>query len=99
MDPIEVLGIGSAFMILYAFTANEYGWLPVRSMTYDMLNLGGSVGLFIYAFNTGVFPFMLTNAVWGAVAGLDVIKHLRKQKNRAIMRAYMRMFRRSLGFR
>lgn len=82
MDPLEVLGIGSAFAVLYAFVANEYGSLSVRSLTYDLLNFFGSIGLFLYAFQTGVVPFMVTNAVWATVSGLDVFKHLRKRSRR-----------------
>jgi len=91
MDPLEVLGIGSAFMILYAFVANEYGTLSVRSLTYDALNFLGSIGLFIYAFQTGVIPFMVTNSVWACVSGLDVYKHMRRRSRKV---RPMRMLRR-----
>src|SRR4051812_35546309 len=94
MDPLEVMGLGSAFMILYAFMANEYGTLSVRSLTYDALNFFGAVGLFIYAFQTGVVPFMVTNAVWASVAGIDVLKHVRKRSRRyKPVRKFLRLFR------
>ena len=94
MDPLEVLGIGSAFAVLYAFVGNEYGKFPARSYTYDILNLVGSTGLFLYAFATGVIPFMITNAVWAAVSGLDVVKHLRKRHKRLFtVRGVRRLFR------
>jgi hypothetical protein len=82
MDVLEILGIGSALMALYAFVGLEFGKLRARSFNYDLLNLIASVGLFIYAFRTGVVPFMLTNAVWGLVSGLDVVRHLKKRKTR-----------------
>ena len=90
MDPLEILGIGSAFAVLYAFVGNEYGKFPARSYPYDVLNLIGSTGLFIYAFAAGVIPFMLTNAVWAAVSGLDVIKHLRKRHGKLTFRKIWR---------
>lgn len=94
MDPLEVLGLGSAFMVLYAFVANEYGTLSVRSLTYDMLNFLGAVGLFIYAFQTGVIPFMVTNSVWACVSGLDVYKHmLRRSKRYKPIKKFIRLFR------
>ncbi len=96
MDPYEVLGIGSAFMVLYAFVANEYGWLPVRSMKYDLFNLIGSIGLFFYAFTAGVIPFMITNAVWATVSGLDVLKHLRKRHGRYWARQTYKSFRKMM---
>jgi hypothetical protein len=94
MDPIEVLGIGSAFAVLYAFVGNEYGKFPARSYTYDMLNLVGSTGLFFYAFATGVIPFMLTNAVWASVSALDVLKHLRKRHGKLTVRKIWRLLTR-----
>lgn len=94
MDPLEVLGIGSAFMVLYAFVANEYGTLSVRSLTYDLLNFFGAAGLFLYAFQTGVVPFMVTNSVWACVSGLDVFKHVRRRFRKARpMRTLKRMLR------
>jgi hypothetical protein len=94
MDPLEVLGLGSAFMVLYAFMANEYGTLSVRSLTYDALNFFGAIGLFIYAFQTGTIPFMVTNSVWACIAGLDVFKHMRRRSKRyRPVRRFMRLFR------
>jgi hypothetical protein len=96
MDPLEVLGIGSAFMVLYAFVGNEYGMFPARSYKYDMLNLLGATGLFFYAFATGVIPFMLTNAVWAAVSGLDVWKHLKKRHGKYPIRSLRKLLKQGM---
>ncbi len=82
MDPLEVLGIGSAFLVLYAFVSNEYGNMSAQSYAYDLLNFLGALGLFLYAFQSGVIPFMLTNGVWATVSGIDLWRQMRKKKRR-----------------
>ena len=76
MSPIEIVGILSALMTLCAFVANEWGKLSAESILYDTLNLFAAVGLFAYAWYLDAVPFMLTNAVWGIVSGVDVVKYL-----------------------
>ncbi len=80
MDAIEILGIACALLTLSAFVANEWGGLSANSFWYDLMNFAASVGLFVYAYNLGVIPFMLTNAVWGLVSGIDVAKYLLRRK-------------------
>jgi hypothetical protein len=80
MDPIEILGIGSALLALYAFVGNQYGKLRASGFWYDALNFLSAAGLFVYAYAEWVVPFMITNSVWGFVSGMDVIRHLRKAR-------------------
>lgn len=80
MNSIEILGILSAGLILFVFIALEYGEINTESVWFDLANLLGGVGLFIYAYVQGVVPFMLTNGVWALVSGIDVVKYLLKRK-------------------
>lgn len=79
MDGFELLGIISAIITLAAFIANEYNALSAESFLYDALNFVSALGLLIYAVHTGVVPFILTNAVWGLVSGIDVVRYLLKR--------------------
>lgn len=78
MEPIEILGIASAGLLLFAFVANEWGKLSSESVWYDLFNFLSALGLFVYAYHLGAVPFMVTNAVWGLVSGADVVKDLLK---------------------
>lgn len=80
MEAIEILGILSALMTLSAFVANEWGNLSAESFAYDLTNLLASIGLLIYAIHAGAIPFILTNAVWASVSGIDVAKYLLRRK-------------------
>ena len=79
MDSMEILGIASALLALYAFVANEYGALKADNFWYDFINIVSGIGLFIYAYYQGVIPFMLTNSVWALVSGIDVVKYLQRK--------------------
>jgi hypothetical protein len=80
MSPLEILGVLSALMTLSAFVANEWGKLDAESILYDVLNFLAAIGLFTYAYHLSAIPFMLTNAVWGLVSGVDVVRYLIKGK-------------------
>lgn len=68
-------------MTLSAFVANEWGNLSAESIAYDLTNLLASIGLLIYAVHAGAIPFILTNAVWAFVSGIDVVRFLLKRKS------------------
>ena len=80
MQPIEILGIGSALVALAAFAGNEWGYMRAKGFWYDAINFLSAVGLFSYAYTQGVVPFMITNSVWGLVSGIDVLRHLLKKR-------------------
>ena len=80
MQPIEILGIGSALLALLAFVGNDYGKLSAESFWYDALNFLSAIGLLIYAADQNVIPFVLTNSVWALVSGIDVARHLLKKR-------------------
>jgi hypothetical protein len=73
---VEIVGILSAFSVLGAFIANQYGWVSNDNIWYDVANLIAACGLFAYAYSLGGWPFMLTNAVWAAVSAIDVVRYL-----------------------
>ena len=83
MTPLEALGIISALLALLAFVLNEYGILDKDDISYDALNLVSGVGLFYYAYAIHGVPFMITNAVWALVSGIDVARYFLK-KGRAV---------------
>ncbi len=82
MSGIEILGIVSALVALSAFVANEVGILTTEDFSYDFLNMVSSMGLFAYAYSTGVVPFMITNSVWFLVSATDVAKYIVRRKRR-----------------
>ncbi len=82
MQPLEIVGIGSALLVLAAFVLNEYGKLSSESIWYDGINFIASLGLLIYASMNHVWPFVLTNGVWALVSGIDVARYLMKGSRR-----------------
>ena len=77
MQPMEILGIGSALLALVAFAGNEYHFMRANSFWYDALNFLSALGLFIYAYQEWVVPFMITNSAWAFVSGVDILRYFR----------------------
>ena len=85
MGGMEILGISSALVTLSAFMANQFGYLSNEDFLYDFLNMISGAGLFVYAYSTGVIPFMITNSVWFLVSASDVVRYVtgkRSQRRR-----------------
>jgi len=79
MTPLEIFGIACAILALIAFVGNQYGKMRAESFLYDFLNFVSAVGLFYYAYETRAYPFLITNTVWAAISGIDVVKHIVKR--------------------
>ena len=86
MDWLLVIGVLGAALALVAFVGNEFGWISAESFTYDLVNLISAIGLLFYAYQTNAIPFMITNAVWALVSGIDVGKYVMKKlaRNQAL---------------
>ncbi len=80
MEPLLLLGVLSALLILALFVANQYGWLSNDGVWYDALNLVGASGLLYYAIVTDAVPFILTNGAWALVSGIDVLRYWWKRR-------------------
>ena len=70
----------SAGILLLSFAANQYGFMSRESLWYDVANLLAGIGLLAYAWWLGSVPFVLINAVWAAVSGVDVVRDLLRLK-------------------
>lgn len=84
MSPLEILGILSALLTLTAFICNQYGYLGIDDIRYDMMNMLAGAGLVVYAISIHGVPFILTNSVWCVVSGIDVAKYLWKKAHKGV---------------
>lgn len=75
MTLVDIVGILSAAITVFAFVGNQYGKIKTDSVWYDGMNFFGALGLLSYAISYGAIPFMITNGVWALVSGLDVLKY------------------------
>lgn len=73
MDITLIIGVSGAILILVGFVANEFGKLTVRSLTYDLLNLFGSLLLLWYGIQLSAWPFVMLNTIWALVSLRDVV--------------------------
>lgn len=65
---IEIAGWLGGGMILLGYVLVSTGRLQGRSVTYQMLNLAGSLGFVVNAAWHGAIPPMALNVIWCAIA-------------------------------
>ncbi|MCD5380984.1 MAG: hypothetical protein LR008_00205 [Candidatus Pacebacteria bacterium] len=74
MEPVTILGVVGATIILIAFSLNQIGRWSSNSLLYDWSNVVGSFILIAYAVLIDSIPFIILNSVWFIVSFRDVIK-------------------------
>lgn len=79
MDPVTLLGIVGAFIILILFILAQLDILSVDNIWYDTGNVTGGAILFVYAILISSIPFMIINGVWTLFSLRDVILDLRRK--------------------
>lgn len=80
------VGIIGMVLVLIAYTLNQLGRLRDDHVVYDALNFIGALLLFVYALAEEVYPFLILNAVWGAVAGHDLYKRYKSKQKPATVK-------------
>jgi hypothetical protein len=64
---IEIVGWIGATLVLVAYGALSAHKLTSRSAAYQLLNIGGSVGLVINTLWNGAIPSAAVNLIWMAI--------------------------------
>jgi cell division protein FtsW (lipid II flippase) len=64
---IETIGWVGAVLVLLAYGLLSAHKLDSRSVTYQMLNIGGSIGLVINTLWNGAIPSAAVNLIWMAI--------------------------------
>ena len=74
MGPLEILAIIASIIALIAFTLNQYAMLSEDGLVYDLLFFVSSVVLTYYAIVSNVPPFIIINAAWVLISGIEIIR-------------------------
>jgi len=78
MEPVTILGVIGAAIILIAFSFNQIGKWSTENKVYDWFNATGSLILIIYALLIDSLPFVVLNSIWFAVSLRDIVKSFKK---------------------
>ncbi len=68
MDPITLIGVVGAALLLAAFIADALNLMEDEGLWYNILNFVGAALLTWYAVLINSVPFIVIEAVWAAVA-------------------------------
>lgn len=70
---IDVLGWLGAACVLLAYFLVSFGVVHPRDMSYQMLNLIGSIGLGTVCYFNRTYQPLFVNVIWGLIALLAVL--------------------------
>jgi len=79
VDPVQLVSLAGAFIILAAYASGQLGWLPTASRPYNVLNLVGSAALAYVAVVSNQIGFVVLEGSWAVIS---LIALLRPAKNR-----------------
>jgi hypothetical protein len=63
-NPIELVGWAGAVAVLVAYGLVSAGRVSSRSVSYQLMNIGGAVGLVINSSWNGAIPSAVVNLIW-----------------------------------
>ena len=72
---IEVVGWAGALAVLLAYALVSSGRMSPRSRSYQLLNVGGAVGLVINSAWNGAIPSAVVNLIWIGIGVYALITH------------------------
>jgi len=75
---IEIVGWVGAALVLLAYGLLSAHKLNSRSVAYQMLNIGGSIGLVINTLWNGAFPSAAVNLIWMGIGAHALLRNSRK---------------------
>ena len=73
---IDIIGWIGAGMLLYAYARVSSGRWSGRSVPFQLLNVGGSIGFIVNSGYHGAYPSVFVNIIWAAIA-LRVLQKVR----------------------
>jgi hypothetical protein len=72
---IEAVGWGGALAVLLAYALVSSERISARSRSYQLLNVGGAVGLVINSTWNGAIPSAVVNLIWIGIGIYALITH------------------------
>ena len=77
---IEIVGWIGAALVLLAYGLLSAHKLNGRSATYQLMNIGGSIGLVINTGYNGAIPSTVVNIIWMAISAHALWRNARKPR-------------------
>lgn len=76
---IESTGWLGAIVLLTAYLLNSIGAIQGMSLTYQVLNFGGSLLVVFYTYIKKAYPNTVLNIIWMIIAGFSILNLLVKK--------------------
>lgn len=73
-DPVQLVSLAGAVLILSAYLGNQAGTLKARSRSYNLMNLAGGAILTYVAVVQAQYGFILLEGLWAAISALALMR-------------------------
>jgi hypothetical protein len=71
---INVFGWIGSLAVILAYTLISFNKLESKSISYQVLNLAGAVGLMLNTFYHGAYPSAFVNSIWLLIAAIALVR-------------------------
>ena len=75
---IEIIGWTGSVLILLAYALLSSGRLAARTVTYQLMNAAGGIGLALNGWVHMALPSVFNNVIWAIIGSLAIIQILRR---------------------
>jgi len=84
VDPLQLVSLGGAIIILAAYASGQLGWLPTRGRPYNILNLVGSAALAYVALVSNQVGFVVLEGSWAVISFIALLRTSRNREREIV---------------
>jgi len=75
LDLLTIAGIAGSALIIFAYFANQQGWLRAENWRYSLANLIGAGLILISLITAWNLPAAIMEGFWGLISIYGLLKH------------------------
>lgn len=75
LDLFTIAGIAGSAVIIFAYFANQQGWLRAENWSYSLANLVGAVLIIVSLITAWNLPAFIIEGFWALISIYGLVKH------------------------
>jgi hypothetical protein len=75
LDLSTIAGVAGSVLIVFAYFANQQGWLSTENWPYSLANLVGAVLIVISLITAWNLPMAIMEGFWALISVYGLLKH------------------------
>ena len=75
LDLLTIAGVAGSALIIFAYFANQQGWLHAENWRYSLANLVGAVLILVSLITAWNLPAAIMEGFWALISIYGLLKH------------------------